>query len=235
MNIRNIIRESLLNEGEATHKPFRFKRKRSDYKNRYTSEQERDNFDYNFKTKEDFIYNVNIDRQFGRPTWHSAEMTEKEWQEELAHLYRYDRKLYLSLMKLGATREDLKTLWRISFSILDGPKHEEEDDSETEYEAKVRLGLHGDVDLDAPVERDTYSIWRGPSMFDEPNKGEFYRVMSTVVKIVKDHVKKYGGKLLAFTPLDDRRGRIFSHFIMKQMPGSKTFVTDNDFYFLLNV
>lgn len=67
------------------------------------------------------------------------------------------------------------------------------------------------------------------------NHGEFFRVMSTVSKIIKNHVKKYKGRIVNFSPADERRGRIFTRYILTQSPGSKSYVNNNDFYFLINV
>lgn len=67
----------------------------------------------------------------------------------------------------------------------------------------------------------------------EPNKGEFYRVMSTVVKIVKDHLKKHGGKVISYRPADERRGRIFPRFIMQQVPNAKMYAAESDEYYFV--
>lgn len=63
---------------------------------------------------------------------------------------------------------------------------------------------------------------------EETNKGEQYRIMSTVVSIVKEHIAKYAPKTkeLSFSPskaneTDQRRGNLYKAYIAKQMPGSK--------------
>jgi hypothetical protein len=233
MGIKNIIKDSLLNEiGDAGKTPFRFK-KNTGYSTPYEHRKEKDVFNYEFKTKEGFVYDVSIQREMNRETWGSTP-TEKEWREELAQMYGYDRKKYINLKKIGATRDDLKTMWGVGFSISDSPRTEETYTANT-YTSYTR---YGDVDMDSPVD-DTPKIYtiqsRTHSGYDEPNKGEFFRVMSTIVKIVKNHFEKHGGRILMFTPYDERRARVFTHFIMKQIPGSKVWVEDNEFYFLLNL
>jgi len=233
MGIKNIIKDSLLNEiGDAGKTPFRFK-KNMGYSTPYEHRKEKDVFNYTFKTKEGFTYDVVIQRELNRENF-GFKPTDKDWKEELTSMYKYDRKKYVNLMKMGLTRDDLKSVWSVGFSISDSPRVEETYTANT-YTSYTR---YGDVDMDAPVD-DTPKIHtvqsRTHSGYDEANKGEFFRVMATIVKIVKNHFQKHGGRVLTFTPYDDRRGRVFSHFIMKQMPGSKVWVDDNEFFFVLNL
>lgn len=268
MNLKHIIKESLLNEvGEASKTPFRYKRNKDDF---YYKDREKDSFDYKFTTKEKYVYEVNLEREYGRG-WMGKPQTEEEWRSELASLYMDDRKLYINLMKLGATRDDLKGVWTIAFAISDYP--EENDDNDVVETPKVEpkseenhpnyeelndastnrtqytFTRYGDVDMESIDDNNTNNNQGGYEMptlepsnyrrhrdkYDEPNAGEFYRIMSTIVKIVKNHLEKNGGRILTFSPLDDRRGRVFSHFIMRQLPGSKMWKEHNTFYFLLKL
>lgn len=237
MDIKSIIKDSLLNEvGEASKTPFRFKRD-SGYSTRYELGKEKDTFNYVFKTKEGFTYDVSIQREMNREMW-GGPSTEKDWKEELASMYRYERKKYVNLIRMGATRDDLKHMWSVGFSIADSPRIEETYTAQT-YTTYTRYGdVDIDVDSESPEDNTprVYTInTRTHSGYDEPNKGEFYRIMATIVKIVKNHILKYRGRILTFQPLDDRRGRVFSRFIMQQIPGSKVWVDGNDFFFLLNL
>jgi len=223
MDINQIIKESLLNEvGEATKTPFRYKRDPG-YDSPSELKKEKDDFTYSFKTKEGYSYDVSITRQFGRNNAWSS------WDTELKYMYTYDRRIYSNLRKLGAKRDDLANIWDVSFQITDGPK-------------TIVTGLtwnrnHGYVTND---DKDNQSYEMGPQPYDEPNKGDFYRIMSTIIKIIKNHIKKYGGKIIVFEPRDDRRERIFSYFIKKQLPGTKEWANlgtlgGDSFYFLLNI
>lgn len=80
--------------------------------------------------------------------------------------------------------------------------------------------------------KDEPRSWDG--YLQEPNKGEFYRVMATVVKIVKDHLKKYGGKVISYRPADERRGRIFPRFITQQLPNARMYTNGyEESYFVI--
>ena len=237
MSIKNIIKDSLLNEiGDAGKTPFRFKRD-PHYSSPYELKKEKDVFNYVFKTKEGFTYDVSIQRELNRETF-GSKPTETEWKDELAHMYRWDRKKYVNLMKMGLTRDDLKSIWTVGFSIADSPRIEETYTAHT-YTTYTRYGdVDIDVDSESPADNTprVYTIQsRTHSGYDEPNKGEFFRIMATIVKIVKNHIQKHGGRVLTFTPYDERRGRVFTHFIMKQIPGSKVWVNDNEFFFVLNL
>lgn len=242
MNIKDIIKNSLLNEvGDASKTPFRYKRDPDS--TAYEKRIEKDTFDYVFTTKEGFTYKVRIEREFNRG-FYGSKPTEEDWKGELALLYSHDRKKYVNLIKLGANRDDLKSIWGVGFEIIDSPRESVTFTAQTyDYEPS-------DVDM----ERTSFDDWKEKeqqskkyevrtvsvpthSGYDEPNKGDFYRIMSTVVKIVKNHIERYGGRILTFTPYDDRRGRVFSHFVMKQIPGSKMWGDKDDttLYFLLNV
>lgn len=238
MNIHDIIKESLLNEvGEASQTPFRFKQDKKWERN------ERDNFAYEFKTKEGFTYDVRIEREMNRTLWGdtSEGQSEKEWKEELAHMYKIDRRKYLAFKKMGAKTDDLKSIWGISFSISDSPTVEETITATT-YDWQSYVTPYGDYNLDTditPVANARPHIFKTQSRthsgYDEPSKGEFFRIMATIIRIIKNHIKKNGGRLIAFHPLDDRRARVFTHFILTQVPGTTSFEDNNEYYFLLNI
>jgi hypothetical protein len=80
----------------------------------------------------------------------------------------------------------------------------------------------------------SYERVRFISTSSDINAGEFFRVMATVSKIIKNHVEKYNGRIINFAPADERRGRIFTRYILTQIPGTKSYVNNNDFYFLIN-
>jgi len=65
-----------------------------------------------------------------------------------------------------------------------------------------------------------------------PNKGEFFKVMATVTKIVSEHMKKVKGSVLMFTPEDGRRARIFTQYVLTQNPNIKYFDGRGTFYFV---
>lgn len=219
MSIKNIIKETIINEvGGADKRPFRFKRD-AGYDTPSELKKEKDGFDYVFKTKEDITYTVTISREMNRSIWGETP-TEGEWKSELADFYANDRKKYISLKRMGVTRDDLRTMWLVSFSITDSPRED------ITYTGSTYYGGPSNV---FTVSSRTYGG------YDEPNKGDFFKIMSTVVKIIKNHIKKHGGRVLTFVPYDERRARIFSHFIMTQVPGSKMWVDHNEYYFLLNL
>lgn len=245
MDIKEIIKNSLLNEvGDASKTPFRYKRDSED--TAYEKRMEKDNFQYVFTTKEGFKYRVGIERELNRG-WY-GKPTEEEWRDELATLYSFERKKYVNLRKLGADREDLKSIWGVGFEIIDGPKKEITVTGRTYNSPSYYYTMYGDMDMERtsfdqfkemeqqPVEVRTVEVPTHEG-YDEPNKGEFYRIMATVVKIVKNHIERHNGRILYFRPYDERRGRVFTHFVMKQIPGSKIWKEkeDNDFYFLLNI
>lgn len=253
MTIRNIIKNSLLTEvGEASKRPFRYKRDREDM---WFSKDQKDIFSYNFKTKEGYTYSVSITRKFGQSSSHydNEPLSREEWREELSSIYNMYRSDYINLLKLGAKKNDFKGIWEIAFAIDEHPPEKEE-----ESEGSVADDLFDDEGKIKDIPKYTGSTeslinstdsdgfsWLGNSQriytantyrsdYDEPNAGEFYKVMSTITKIIKDHIEKHGGKILLFRPMDDRRGRVFTRYILKQMPRTKFWVSrDNDFYFLL--
>lgn len=203
MGIKNIIKNSLLNEvGEASKTPFRFKRDTESL----ILKDSRDEFEYVFKTKSGYVYNVNITREYGR-SWDDNELSDEEWEKELSGLYQDNRKIYNNLRKLGLERGDFKNIWDVNFSIVDTP-----DSKSRQYNSMLP----------------TYK-------YQEPNKGEFFKVMATVVKIIKEHLGKFGGSILKFSPYDDRRGNIFSQYMLRQLPNTKVWDNNGTFYFLLNV
>jgi len=222
MDIKNIIKNSLIKEvGEGGHQPFRSKKSHE--------RGETDDFTYVFKTKNGWEYTVSLSREWGKSWWHEKQ-TEKEWRDELASIYHYDRKKYVNLRKMGADRNDLRGIWTVGFSAEEPEKPIQPKDN-TEGERKNWNDTMWEDHLGS-------SDWRSQfrSNFDDTdNKEEFYRVMSTISKIVKDHIEKHGGRILTFVPYDERRGRVFTHFIMRQIPGSKLWIDGNEFYFFLNV
>ena len=233
-------KEILINEvGESSKRPFRYKRdlkpyegegSRYDYEKgewiekpnapRYHSRKEKRSFQYEFKTKSGFVYEVSIDSKIPRYDWTThKKLSDEEWNTELAYIYNTDRKTYINLRKMGATRDDFGSIWHVGFRAVDGPQ-EEVTTTSTWYDGGER----------------TYSTTKLQS---EENRGEFFKIMATITKIIKDHLKKHGGRLIHFAPLDDRRGRVFTRYILQQIPNSKMWVDGwkqlNDFYFYLNV
>lgn len=65
-----------------------------------------------------------------------------------------------------------------------------------------------------------------------PNRGEFFKVMATITKIVSEHMKKVKGSVLMFTPEDSRRARIFTQYVLTQNPNVKYFSSRGTFYFV---
>lgn len=235
MNIKETIKQVLINEvGEANRQSFRYKRN-AENSTRYKLSKEKDDFEYLFKTENGFTYRVEIMREMNRQIdpMYQGSAYDTTWEEELAQMYTYDRKKYVNLKKMGVTREDLRTIWFVNFSLADSPKIE---DVYTGYTYNT-LTRHGDVDLEdeSMVPQVHTTIRRTHMSYDDTNAGDFFRVMATVVKIIKNHVEKHGGRMISFRPLDDRRGRVFTSFVMKQVPGSKMWIDNNEFYFLLNI
>ena len=53
------------------------------------------------------------------------------------------------------------------------------------------------------------------------NKGEMYRVMSTVVDIVKNYLKSNNDiKVILYLPISHKRNDLYTAFIKKQIPGA---------------
>ena len=131
MDFKSIIKNSLLKEvGEATHQTFRSKKT--------YGKGELDDFTYTFKTKNGWKYDVSLNREWGK-TWAGLEKTEDDWREELATLYYFYRKKYVNLRKMGATRDDLKQIWAIGFSVEE--PHEEVDETQEELSGETKT--HG--------------------------------------------------------------------------------------------
>lgn len=234
MTLGDKIKKILINEvGEASKRPFRYKRDlqpyeeeqggRYDHKKgewvekartpRYLARKEKKNFQYLFKTKSGFIYEVSIENKLPRYDWYTQkELSNKEWEQEVSSMYNSDRRTYVNLRKMGASREDFANIWIVSFKVVDGP----EDEVETIY--------YGTGELQSYTYR---------TIQDEENRGEFFKIMATVTKIIKDHLRKYDGKILHFQPIDDRRGRVFSRYILQQMPNAKMWEDNSEFYFYL--
>lgn len=97
-------------------------------------------------------------------------------------------------------------------------------DSDTEYEVNIY-----DPNRIAKIPRLIISFRTSDGKYEEEtNKGEQYRIMSTVVTIVKEHIAILAPKTkeLSFSPSkadekDQRRGNMYKAYVAKQMPGSK--------------
>lgn len=245
--MKNTIKNILLREvGEATHRPFRSKRNIGT-DNRRTASKEKDDFEYVFTTEKGFKYSVNIRRELGKKayTYFSDDPVKAQRtsdREDMADFYRRNRSVYVNLKKMGAKREDFLTMWIVTFQVDDAPDSyfTEDGDYTPDSEVEMRDNLENENPVhypgaELPLQQPTSNRIRFISTGTDINQGEFFRVMATVTKIIKDHVKKYGGRILSFSPADSRRGNIFTRYILKQMPGTKYYERNNDFYFLLNV
>ena len=115
--------------------------------------------------------------------------------------------------------------------------HESKLDLSTKYEAeearytfKTDSGLEYEVKL-LEINKATrllvaFKLDDG-SYEDETNQGEQYKIMATVVNIVKQHLAKVPKiKEITFSPSkanekDQRRSQFYKAYITKQLPGSK--------------
>jgi len=131
----------------------------------------------------------------------------EEWEieEDIEEFKKIGGDAFKKLENYGVTLSDMSNIWGIAFSIK-------------EY-INPKTGV---IDQSLPIKKFYYT----------PSSGEFYKVMATLSKIIKDHMKLVGGKVLVFLPQDARRGKVFTHFILKQKPGIKYFEESNSLYFI---
>ena len=130
-----------------------------------------------------------------------AAESEDEIDSDVQFFFQSDREALEKLISMGVTRETITDLWMCNFNIED----------------HVRI-------------KNPYALEPIQSYSHTPNKGEFFKVMSTIVKIVTETMGRVGGKVLLFTPEDERRGRIFTQYIKKQKPNVKYFKEDKTLY-----
>jgi hypothetical protein len=135
--------------------------------------------------------------------WGATE--EWEFEEDIEEFKKMYGNAFEKLKSYGITLPDMSNMWGVTFSIKEH-KHPET----------------GVLDQSPPLKKFYYT----------PSKGEFYKVMATLSKIVKDHMKLVEGKILVFLPQNPKRGKVFTHFILKQKPDIKYFEERSSFYFI---